>query len=63
MNAFHQSVVDSHFWSNICQHLHILHFYLLDHVKNGFIFVKPNVMIWNGHRLESHAFGIFEKRI
>lgn len=36
---------------------------VLDHVENCFVFVQPHVMIRDGHRLERHGLGVFEKRI
>lgn len=37
-----------------------LHQSLLDDVKDFFVPVQPQVMVWDGHRLESDLFGILE---
>jgi len=36
---------------------------LLDHVQNMFVLIKPKIVIWYCHRLESDLLGILEKRI
>jgi len=36
---------------------------LLGHIKESFIIVKPQIVIWNGHLMESYRFGILEETI
>ena len=36
---------------------------LLDHVEYFLFSEQPHIMVWYGHCLESHFFGIFEVRI
>jgi hypothetical protein len=35
--------------------------YLLNHVQDSFVFVQPNIVIRNGHGLESHGLCILEE--
>lgn len=36
---------------------------LLDHVEDGAVFIKPNVVVGYRHRLKSDFLGIFKERI
>ena len=36
---------------------------LLDHVEYCFVFVEPDVVVWNGHRLEGDLLRVFKERV
>lgn len=37
--------------------------YLLDHIKNAFGLVQPDVMVGNGHRLKGDLFSVLEETV
>ena len=37
--------------------------HLLDHIKNGFVFVEPDIMVGDGHGLECDTLGILEEGV